>query len=77
MKDALTTTRDIPHEDEFTRAVTRTKAEFLEMPGLKLTAEHATRLFALDLALCHSVLMTLVESRFLIQTRSAAFARNE
>jgi hypothetical protein len=73
----MTITADIPHEDEFTRAMTRTKAEFLEMPGLTLTTEQAMRLFALDLALCRSVLTTLVESRFLIQTKSTAFARSE
>ena len=65
------------NDDEFTRAVTRTKAEYLEMPGLTLTTEQATRLFALDANLCESVLITLVESRFLISTRNAAFARSE
>jgi hypothetical protein len=68
---------DACEDDEFTRAVVRTKAEFLEMPGLKLTTEQATRLFALDRALCRSVLTTLVESGFLIQSKDASFARNE
>jgi hypothetical protein len=65
------------HDEEFARAVTRAKAEYLEMPGLTLTAQQATRLFALDAALCESVLTTLVESRFLVRTRNAAFARSE
>jgi len=63
--------------DDFTRAVTRARAEFLEMPGLTLTAGQATRLFALDADLCESVLAALVESRFLMRTRTAAFTRSE
>lgn len=73
----LAATIDATNDDEFTRAVVRTKAEFLEMPGLRLTTEQATRLFALDLMLCRSVLTTLVESRFLVQSKDATFARNE
>ncbi len=63
--------------EAFARAVARAKAEYLEMPGLKLTVEQATRLWAFDLALCHSVLRTLVDSRFLVQTKNASFARSE
>ena len=77
MKKPMTVAADTTADDEFSRALMRTKAEFLEMPGLTLTTEQATRLFALDQALCRSVLATLVESRFLVQTKSAAFARSE
>jgi len=74
-KTALTTTE--PSDETFTRAITRARAEFLEMPGLTLTTNRATRLFALDADLCESVLTSLVESRFLVRTRNAAFARSE
>ncbi len=63
--------------EDFTCAVVRTKAGFLEMPGLTLTAAQATRLFALEPALCELVLKQLVESRFLVRTRNATFVRSE
>jgi hypothetical protein len=66
-----------PFDEDFIRAVTRARAEFLEMPGLTLTTNQATRLFALDAELCESVLTSLVESHFLVRTRNAAFARSE
>ena len=63
--------------ERFVEALARARAEFLEMPGLKLTLDQAARLWALDGALCRSVLTALVESRFLIETKNAAFARSE
>jgi hypothetical protein len=62
--------------DGFGGALSRAKAEFLEMPGLKLTAQQARRLWAVDARLCDAVLAALVESRFLVKTRDAAFTRN-
>jgi hypothetical protein len=50
--------------DEFVRAVSRARAEFLEMPGLLLTEAQAARLWAFDDGLCRAVLAHLVESRF-------------
>jgi hypothetical protein len=38
----------------------RIQAEFMEMPGLKLTISQASRLFALDAARCEQVLSLLV-----------------
>lgn len=66
-----------PRDDEFARAMARAKAEFLEMPGLAVTTNQATRLFAIESDLCELVLTTLVESRFLVRTRHAMFARSE
>jgi hypothetical protein len=60
---------------EFAVVLRRAEAEFLEMPGLKLTESQAARLWASNSALCRAVLMRLVETRFLIQTRHAAFTR--
>ena len=55
----------------------RVKAEFLEMPGLTLTYEQAVRLWACHPAACRAVLESLLESRFLVRTRRAGFARSE
>ena len=51
--------------ESFLAAVRRARAEFLEMPGLKLTAAQAARLWSVDSAVCGKVLSVLVESRFL------------
>ena len=58
-----------------TLALRRAQAEFLEMPGLRLTEAQAARLWSFDSALCSAVLSALVESRFLIRTRNASFSR--
>jgi hypothetical protein len=60
--------------DDFASALRRARAEFLEMPGLRLTEAQAARLWASDTALCSAVLARLVEMRFLVRTRDA-FAR--
>jgi hypothetical protein len=64
-----------PQAPEVAVALRRAEAEFLEMPGLQLTEAQAARLWALDSAVCRVVLMKLVETRFLVQTRNAAFIR--
>lgn len=61
--------------EEFTMAVHRAQAEFLEMPGLLLTEAQAARLWAFDERLCHAVLSHLVDTRFLVRNRQSAFAR--
>jgi hypothetical protein len=55
----------------------RVRAEFLEMPGLRLTRAQARRLWALDEALCDAILATLVETRFLVHSENVAFMRAE
>lgn len=57
--------------------VCRIKAEFLEMPGLRLTRPQAQRLWALDDALCDAVLTRLLDTRFLMRSGDAAFVRAE
>jgi hypothetical protein len=64
-------------EESVERLVTRLKAEFLEMPGLKLTEAQARKLWALDEARCAHVLDTLVRTEFLFRTRDGAFMRIE
>ena len=52
----------------------RVRAEFREMPGLKLTLLQASRLFDIDPVQCEQVLATLVRSG-LLATDGKAFAR--
>ena len=64
-----------PADETFAAALRRAKAEFLEMPGLRLTLAQAQRLWAFDRALCDAVLAALVEARFLVQSGKASFIR--
>jgi hypothetical protein len=56
-------------------AIVRVKAEFLEMPGLRLTTAQAARLWQFDREFSEEVLAALVDARFLMRTPKAAFAR--
>lgn len=47
-------------------ALLRIRAEFCEMPGLKLTLAQASRLFQLEVGRCQEVLMSMVETGHLI-----------
>jgi hypothetical protein len=53
----------------------RIQGEFVEMPGLRLTAPQAQRLWGLERDVCLSVLGTLVDAKFLTRTRDGAFVR--
>ena len=53
----------------------RVQAEFLEMPGLRVTRAQARRLWALDDSVCEAVLCALVDARFLVESRNASFTR--
>jgi hypothetical protein len=55
----------------------RIQGEFVEMPGLRLTAAQAQRLWGLDSEVCNGLLAALVETRFLSQTRDGSFVRTE
>jgi hypothetical protein len=50
----------------------RVRAEFLEMPGLKLTVSQAQRLWGVDRGTCEAVIADLTEARFLCRTRDGA-----
>ena len=58
-------------------ALSRVRGEFLEMPGLRLTAPQARRLWGLDAASCEALLDALVSAQFLFRTRDGAFMRVE
>jgi hypothetical protein len=57
------------------RLIDRVRSEFMEMPGLRLTAGQARRLWALDATTADAVLHELVGSGFLQATRDGAFSR--
>jgi hypothetical protein len=44
-------------------------AEFLEMPGLKLTVPQAERLWGLDRSACEALIEELTACQFLVRTR--------
>jgi len=49
------------------------RAEYGEMPGLKLTDRQIQRLWSLDTALCDAVIASLISGRFLQQTRGDVY----
>jgi hypothetical protein len=53
----------------------RIQGEFVEMPGLRLTAAQAQRLWGLDRDVCDALLGALVDAKFLAQTRDGAYVR--
>jgi len=53
----------------------RIRAEYLEMPGLTLTADQVKRLCGVDRALCESALETLVSDGFLSVRPDGAYGR--
>ena len=55
----------------------RIQGEFVEMPGLRLTAAQAQRLWGLDRDICDALLGALVDAKFLFRTRDGAFVRSE
>jgi hypothetical protein len=57
-------------------ALRRMKGEYLDLPGLRLTAAQAQRLWGLDRESCEALLGALVDARFLCKTRDGAFSLN-
>jgi hypothetical protein len=53
------------------------QAEYLEMPGLKLTRPQVQRLWALDPDVCDALLEALVASDFLKVTRQHAYVLSD
>ena len=53
----------------------RIQGEYVEMPGLRLTAAQAQRLWGLERDVCNALLGALVDAKFLAQTRDGAFVR--
>jgi hypothetical protein len=61
----------MPAVDE--TVVRRARAEYLEMPGLRLTSAQAQRLWGLDRRTCEDLLTTLTRAQFLARTRDGSF----
>ncbi len=57
------------------RTIERLRAEFLEMPGLRLTVRQVQRLCGIDGVMCQSVLDTLVAGRFLRVNADGTYCR--
>ena len=55
--------------------VGRIRAEFLEMPGLRLTVTQASRLWGLDEGSCQRVIDALIGTSFLRWTTRGTIAR--
>jgi hypothetical protein len=55
--------------------LSRVRAEYLEMPGLRLTLDQAQRLCGVERALCKKVFDALVAEKFLHVASDGAFAR--
>ena len=55
--------------------VQRIESEYREMPGLRLTAAQAQRLWALDANTCRVILAALVRKRFLRRTANGMYLR--
>ena len=53
----------------------RIRAEFMEMPGLRLTREQVQRLCGVEQTLCQPVLDRLVETKFLRVSVDGMYAR--
>jgi len=51
----------MPHE----HLLNRIRAEYLEMPGLRLTFQQVQRLCGIEQTICHTVLDSLVDAKFL------------
>ena len=56
-------------------ALRRIRGEYMEMPGLHLTAAQARRLWNLDQERCEALLSALVDAHFLRCTPDGAFIR--
>ena len=55
--------------------IDRVRAEFLEMPGLRLTPWQAARLWSIDDTTALALLRSLTDAGFLSRTVSGAFVR--
>jgi hypothetical protein len=53
----------------------RVYAEFLEMPGLRLTCQQAQRLWGLDESACRQLLEFLVDAKFLCRLGHGMYTR--
>ena len=55
--------------------IRRIRAEYTEMPGLRVTEPQAQRLWGLDAQTCRSALAYLIDTQFLCYTPAGLYAR--
>ena len=63
-----------PYLDHIVKTI---QGEFLEMPGLRLTAAQAQRLWNLDALVCESLFTALIDIGFLVRTMDGSFVRSD
>jgi hypothetical protein len=61
----------LPYE----QALARIRAEYQEMPGMRLTPEQVERLCGVDCSVCAEVLDALVKAKFLSLRRDGSYRR--
>jgi hypothetical protein len=59
----------------YQQAFERIRAEFLEMPGMRLTPEQVERLSGVESAICKCVLDDLVSAGFLCTSANGSYGR--
>jgi hypothetical protein len=64
---------NITRHIDLDQALQRARADYREMPGLRLTARQASRLWALPHWLCERVLRSLLDERFLNRSTNDSF----
>ena len=57
------------------RVLERIRAEFLEMPGMKLRMEQVQRLCGIDASMCKAVMDALVSAQFLCLKSDGTYVR--
>ena len=57
------------------RTLERLRAEFLEMPGLRLTVKQVQRLCGVEPTMCKAVLDAMVDAKFLRRKPDGTYAR--
>lgn len=75
MQSQAVASRDEPSSELSSSKTARIRAEYVEMPGLSLTARQAARLWGLDTLRSEQVLSTLVNSGFLLCDRHGLYRR--
>ena len=59
----------------YTELLKRIRAEYMEMPGLRVTIAQGQRLFGLEWTLCQTVFNALVDERFLRVNAQGMYVR--
>ena len=62
-------------DDGISPLLHRVRAEFMEMPGLRLTSAQAARLWAVDRQMSERILDGLMAAGFLFRNREGAYLR--